>query len=123
MTNSLPPADNTGTPAEPAPLTEDTIVYRPISGWAIASILVGGLFAGLVAVSTAAALWQGAPVFFPPWIVSLAVVGVVLGYLGLRQVQNSEGTRAGAGVARLGLWLSLVSGLCYLSYYFVTGLA
>ncbi len=99
------------------------IAYQPISGWAIAGAGIGGLFALLVAASTIVALWQGAPMFFPVWIVGVAVVGVVLSLLGQRHVQNSEGTRAGAKLARAGLWLSLVSGLSYLSYYFVTGLA
>lgn len=129
MSEPVRPTNDTGIQAglPTAPLERadavESIAYRPISGWAIAGAGVGGLFAVLVAASTAVALWQGAPMFFPVWIVGLAIVGVVLSLVGQRHVQNSEGTRAGAKLARTGLWLSLVSGLSYLSYYFVTGLA
>ena len=51
------------------------------------------------------------------------MVGIVFSLIGQKQIQNSEGTRAGAKLARLGIWLSLLSGLGYLSYYYVTGLA
>ena len=97
--------------------------YQPISGWAIAGFITSGLFAILVAISTVVALIQGAPMFFPMWILTLAILGIVLSLVGHHQVQTSEGTRAGAKLARIGVWLSLVSGLGYLSYYYVTALA
>ena len=112
-----------GLPSAPTPSAEEPLVYQPISGWAIAGFGAGALFAFLVLIATLVALTQGAPMFFPVWIVGLAIVGVILSVIGLRHVQNSEGTRAGAKLARAGIWLSLVSGLSYLSYYFVTGLA
>src|SRR5262245_24730438 len=83
----LPPA-----PAEPAAAPE-SIAYQPISGWAIAGAGVGGLFALVVAASTIVAFWQGAPMFFPVWIVGVAILGFVLSLIGQRHVQNSEGTR------------------------------
>ncbi|HZZ79521.1 MAG TPA: hypothetical protein VFE62_13450 [Gemmataceae bacterium] len=111
-------------PAAPAPMTtEQPLAYNPISGWAVAGCIVGGLFAVLVAVCTVLALLQGAPLFFPLWILVIALAGIVLSLIGQWHVQSSDGTRVGAGLARIGLWLSLVSGLSYLSYSFVTGLA
>jgi len=112
----LPPA-----PAEPVARTE--VAYCPLSGWAIAGFGAGALFALVVALATVTALAQGSPLFFPVWFVGLAVVGVVLSIMGQRHVQNSEGTRAGGKLARIGLWLSIVGGVCYLTYFFVTGLA
>lgn len=106
----------TTTPQEP-------LAYRPISGWAIAGCGAGGLFAVLVAASTIVGLFQGSPVFFPMWVVVLPALGILLSLLGQRDIQNSEGTRAGGKIANAGLWLSIVSGLTYFSYYFVTGLA
>src|SRR5262249_38452375 len=119
---SEPPPDREA-PLAPLPTVSEPIAYQPISGWAIAGFAAGAVFALLTLLCTIVALVQGAPMFFPIWIVSLAIVGVVLSALGLREVQNSEGTRAGAKLARVGLWLSVISGLCYLSYYFATGLA
>ncbi|MSQ94028.1 MAG: hypothetical protein EXR98_05665 [Gemmataceae bacterium] len=112
-----------GLPPEPPPPLRDALAYQPISGWAIAGLTAGGLFALLVIVSTAVGLFQGAPVFFPIWIVGVPIVGMILSWTGQRHVQNSEGTRAGAPLARWGFGISLVSGLTYFAYYFVTGLA
>ena len=113
MSESLPPTQTTGEP----------LAYQPISGWALAGFATGALFTILVVSSTAVALVQGAPVFFPVGTLVVPMVGIVLSLLGQQHVRNSEGTRAGAKLATLGLWLSLISGLSYLSYYYVTGLA
>jgi hypothetical protein len=128
MSESLPHPENpagvkAGEPAVPAPSAEQPIAYKPISGWAIAGCAAGGLFALLVAICTIVALTQGAPFFFRMWVFSLAVAGVILSLIGQRHVQNSDGTRAGATLATIGLWLSLISGLGYFSFYYVTGLA
>ena len=111
MSESLP---STQTPSVP-------LAYQPISGWAIAGFTIGCLFTLLVAICAIVGLFQGAPVFFPTWVASFAILGIALSLLGQRQVQNSEGTRAGAKLARIGMWLSLVSGLTYFSYFFFTG--
>jgi hypothetical protein len=110
MTEPLP---STQTPSEP-------LAYQPISGWAITGFAIGSLFALLVVVSAIAALIQGAPFFYPMWVIGIAVVGVVVSLFGQRHVQSSEGTRAGAKLARWGLRLSVISGLMYTSYYYVT---
>jgi hypothetical protein len=101
----------------------DEIAYQPLSGWAVAGFGLGALFAVLVGLATIIALVQGAPMFLPVWSVALAAVGIVLSLIGQKQIQSSEGTRAGAKLARIGIWLSLISGLSYISYYYVTGLA
>jgi hypothetical protein len=134
MSEPLPNRDNPGMeaniqagappmPAAPLPTVEEPIAYRPISGWAIAGFAAGALFSLLTLLCTIVALSQGAPMFLPIWVVGVALVGIVLSLVGQHEVQNSEGTRAGAKLARAGLWLSVISGLCYLSYYFATGLA
>src|SRR5262249_12784564 len=46
-----------------------------------------------------------------------------LSLLGQRHIKNSEGTRAGLPLARWGFWLCLVTGLGYVAYSYVTGLA
>ncbi len=99
------------------------MAYKPISGWAIAGCGVGGVFALLVAICTIVALTQRAPFFFSVWVFSFAIAGVILSLIGQRHVQNSEGTRAGGKLASIGLWLSLISGLGYFSFYYFTGVA
>jgi hypothetical protein len=108
---------------EPLPAPQDPsepLAYQPISGWAIAGLATGGLFTLLVAISAAVAFFQGAPFFFPVWIIGVAILGVAVSLYAQRHVQYSEGTRAGAKLARWGFRLSLISGLMYSVYYFVT---
>jgi hypothetical protein len=128
MSDQLPsrdePAADTnikpGLPSAPAPRPVETIAYQPVSGWAVAGLVTSSFFALLVLGSTIVALSQGAPIFFPVWVLSLALVGIVLSFIGQSHVQNSEGTRTGAKLATAGIWLGVVSGLCYFSYYYAT---
>jgi hypothetical protein len=111
-------------PLPPIPTSTEPLAYRPISGWAIAGFATGCLFALVVVISAIVAFLQGgAPVFFPELTIGLAVVGIGLSLYGQRHVQTSEGTRAGADLARWGFRLNLISGLVYFSYYFVTAFA
>jgi len=119
-----PTADTNIKPGDPpfglTPRSSETIAYQPISGWAIAGVIASGFFAFMVLVSTIVAIWQGAPMFFPVWFLTLAVIGIVLSYIGQNHVQNSEGTRTGGKLATIGIWLGVVSGLCYFSYFYAT---
>ena len=97
--------------------------YKPISGLAIAGIILAGLFVLVVAVATVAGLIQGAGFFLPTFLMLLPIGGAILSFLAQRQIRASEGTRAGLGLARWGLWLSVFTGLGYTAYYQFTKLA
>jgi len=98
-------------------------VYRPVSAWAIAGIAIGGIYAGMVAATTIIALVRGEPFFLPSWVVVAPAAGAIISLLAQRQIQNSEGTRVGMGLARWGLGLSVVVGLGYFAYSMFTGMA
>jgi hypothetical protein len=68
-------------------------------------------------------LLRGQPFFLPALLILVPLAGAVLSGMGLWEVQNSEGTRAGANLAKWGLALSLVFGIGYYVYQNVTGLA
>jgi len=104
----------------PTTTTNEPLAYQPVSGWAVAGCIAAGLFALLVVMSAIVGVFQGAPVFFYQWIVVLPIAAVVLCLIGRHQVDNSEGTRTGANLARVGLWLAVVSSVTYFSYYYVT---
>jgi hypothetical protein len=104
----------------PTTTTNEPLAYQPVSGWAVAGCIAAGLFALLVVMSAIVGVFQGAPVFFYQWIVVLPIAAVVLCLIGRHQVDNSEGTRTGAKLARVGLWLAVVSSVTYFSYYYVT---
>lgn len=106
-----------------SPLLSAPIAYQPLSAWAIAGLALGSAFTLLVVLSAAVALYQGLPFFYPVWIIALPILGIVISLYGQRHVQTSEGTRVGLKQAQWGLRLSLVSGLVYFSYYYVTEFA
>jgi hypothetical protein len=99
------------------------VTYRPLSTLAVAGFFVSCLFAGIVLVSAAIAIKQGAPFFFDDWILIIAVAGFVLSYSGVSDIRNSEGTKAGTRLASWGMGLSLVCGLGYFAYSYSTRLA
>jgi hypothetical protein len=110
-------------PIPPTAKSESGTDYRPISGLAIAGFVASLLFGLLILASAGVALVKGTPFFFPSYMLLLAIAGIVLALLALRQIRDSEGTRDGASLARFTLWFSLVTGLGYFAYYYVTGLA
>src|SRR4051812_32624252 len=110
-------------PIPSSPPVSEPIAYRPISGFAIAGVAAAGLFVVLVLVAAVVALYQGAPFFYSPWVVLLPAAGLVLSLVARNQIRGSEGTRAGDTLAATGVWLSLLFGLGYFVYFYVTGLA
>jgi hypothetical protein len=100
-----------------------SIAYRPISGFAIAGLAAACLFALLMLVVVGVAFTQSTPFFLHPLVLLLPAAGLILSLLARNQIRGSEGTRAGERLARTGLWISLLTGLGYFVYYFVTGLA
>jgi hypothetical protein len=108
------------------PVTQEagaSVGYRPISGLALAGFLLSCLFVGLVVVSTLIALVQGLPVFLPTAALWLAAAAAGVCFLALLRIRNAEGTMAGTVLARWGLWLSVLVGVTYFVYIWVTGLA
>src|SRR5262245_51273310 len=111
------------TPPLAAERTGEPLVYRPLSGLAIAGLTLSGVYAALVVASLVIAFLRHEPFFLPFWLLLLPLAGAVLCVLGLRQIKKAEGTRAGAALARAGLWLSVLAGVGYATYSSFTGLA
>src|SRR5262249_37684690 len=101
-------------PAEP-------LVYRPVSGLAIAGLIFAALYAAIVLFSVVLAFVRRQPFFLPGWMLTLAIAGAVLSFLALRQIRTSEGTRAGVPLARWGLWLSALFGVGSFTFALFTG--
>ncbi len=110
-------------PLPPPPPVSEPVAYRPLSGFAIAGFAAACLFAVLVLGVAAVALVQGAPFFYSPWVLLLPAAGLVLSLVARGEIHSSDGTRAGERLAQLGIWISLICGLGYFVYYYVTGLA
>ena len=97
--------------------------YKRISSFAIAGLVIGALFVTFLLLQIAMGFSSRATVLMPLWLEFLPVMGVVLSFVGLRSIRNSDGTLAGKRLATIGIWLSLIAGLGYASYYGATYLA
>ncbi len=102
--------------------TNDT-GYRRISSFAIGGLAVGLLFVLFLLLQVGAGLLTHSTVLMPLWLEAFAVLGVVLSLMGLRAISQSDGTLAGVKIAKAGIWISLVAGLGYGSYYMATYMA
>lgn len=110
--------------AEPTTFPEEHVheplVYRRISGLALAGLILAGFFTVYLLISAALAWWARTPVLLP-WVVqALVLVAAALSALGLLMIQRSEGTLTGRKIALTGWWLSVVMGLGYWAYYAAT---
>src|SRR5262249_14879252 len=108
----------------PMPLTEtEAHEYRPVSGWAIASLLVAGVYTLIVGVGGGIALFTFSPYLLPMWTLLLPAVGLGLSLYAQFTIRQSEGTRTGAGLARTSWWVCLLLSVIYLSFYGATATA
>jgi hypothetical protein len=105
----------------------ETIDYKPLSLFAVAGVVVAAVYVTLLLIGAVAAYFKSEPFFEPlflgAWGIVLASAGAVLSALGLWEIHNSEGTRAGTLLAKWGLALSLVPALGYFTYQSFTELA
>jgi hypothetical protein len=107
-------AETTPTPVLDRP--DDAARYQPLSLLAVAAIVTTSLYTITVLVLTVMGLYSRKPVL-EPVLILLAVVGVCVALAARWHVANSEGTRAGMGLAKAALWMVTVCGLCYVAYF------
>ncbi len=107
----------------PQTAAADTIDYKPLSLLAVAGLGLSLAYAAVLLIFGGASLFKSEPFFLSGWWFALPIGGAALSVLGLYQVFNSEGTRAGALLAKWGLGISAVAGLSYFTYHTVTAMA
>ncbi len=109
---------------KPAPAAGDRISYRPISVLSLLGLGFSALFAvWFVGIEGSLAFTQGEPFFLSSWIYVIPATGIVISWLALRQIRNSEGTLAGETLAKWGIWVGILSSLGYGAYHLATSLA
>jgi hypothetical protein len=96
------------------------VVYRPVSGLAIAGFLVSGPFAIWVIIAGVVAYRADKPFVMAPASLVLPLVGFILSLAASIQIRRSEGTRAGLRLATWGMLLSALFGLGYATHRGVT---
>jgi hypothetical protein len=103
----------------PHQYTVETIDYKPLSLLAVAGLVVSVIYGVVLVVTALAALFKHEPFFLPGWLLAVPIGAAVLSGAALWHIQKSEGTRAGTKLAKWGLWISIVLGLCYITYHTV----
>jgi hypothetical protein len=96
--------------------------YRPLSGLAVASLIVSGFGAVVLTVLGVAATLSSKPALYPTMLL-LPIAGIVLALAARWQLRRAEGTRVGGRLAAAGLWLGIIFGGVYAAYFFATELA
>ena len=91
--------------------------YSSLSLLAVSGLGAAVLYALVVGVGGAIALFNRTPWVLPLWSLAVPVAAVVLCWAARVRIQNSEGALTGARLAVWGVWLSLVVGLLYAAYY------
>ncbi len=115
-------------PLPPRPPDEAPKSYSSLSLLALGGLAVAVVYAVVVLVGAAVALFYRMPWILPTWSLAVPLAAVVLCWAARVQIQNSEGALTGARLTVWGLWLSLAVGLLYAAYYSacylsVTGMA
>ena len=93
------------------------VVYRRLSGFAIASLAVGGLYLLILIISTAWALRDQTPVDLPVYMQAVPILGIALALVSMFFISHSDGTLGGRKLASWGLGTCLVASLGYWAYY------
>jgi hypothetical protein len=101
----------------------DTGTYRPLSGLAMASIVIAGFYALIVLAFASLSFVSGTPIFLPPWGLVAPVTAIILAAAARRQIRSSEGARSGLALANWGWRLGLFFGITHAAIFFGTMLA
>jgi hypothetical protein len=117
-------ADRPTTSVTPTPrpsATDD--VYRPVSLMALGAFLLAALFALLLAVGGAVALFGSTPLLMSLWVLGIPVVAALASWAARWHIRASEGTLSGTALTRWGIGISVVLGVVYVAYYLGTYVA
>lgn len=103
----LTPIPSAQRPAEPG--------YQPLSGYAVAAIVVAGLFGIALLVLVGIGLWsRRTPLSYELLIVPIA--GLILSIVARSHIRNAEGTRTGVKLANLSWWICVLGGAGFAAF-------
>jgi hypothetical protein len=112
----LPPAP------PPGDRPSDPFRYQPLSVLALIGFGISALYALIVLLVGGVAFFRGIPLMWPWATLLIPLLAAGVSVAAWIQIQRSEGTRAGAGLARWGLVIAVLVGLGFASYMAATGL-
>ncbi|HWG45037.1 MAG TPA: hypothetical protein VN688_19870 [Gemmataceae bacterium] len=91
--------------------------YRPLSLLALAAFGTSVVYALIVLIGGAVALFNHIPCLMPSWTFLLPIAILVLCWVARNRIRNGEGTLTGLAFTTWGIRLTVVVGLTYLAYY------
>jgi len=95
--------------------------YQPVSGYAVAAVVVAGLFAViLTAVAIYAVISRRA--ILSEELLILPIVGVILAVIGRAHIRNAEGTKTGLKLASVAWWVCVLGGAGFWAYLYANQL-
>lgn len=109
-------------PLSPVERPASEMDYQPISGVAVAAIVVSGIYVLTVSIVAGFALYTHKPSLTMSWLF-LAGLGLVLSIAARIHIRRSEGTRTGLKLANVAWWLSVLGGTTYGAYLYASNLA
>jgi hypothetical protein len=98
----------------------EPMVYRRVSGFAIAGFSLAVLFALYLVIAGARGMYDGSPLLLSPSMQALPFLSAALSGIALFLIARSGGLLAGGKLATVGLWISIVFGLGYIAYFVAT---
>jgi hypothetical protein len=109
-------------PPQPTPV-HDVINYRPISVMALLGLGLSLVYSLFVVLFALLAFMSRDAFILESWHYVFPVTAIVVSWLAVRQIRNSEGTLAGETLAKWGIWVSVLTGFGYGAYHLATTLA
>ncbi len=118
------PVETNSAMADPTTFPEEHVseplVYRRISGFAIAAFAMACGFAVITVTLCSVGLIRRSPVLLPASVQVFGVIAFVMALTAQLMIRRSEGTLAGMRLATWGFWVSTVLLVAYWSYYGAT---
>jgi hypothetical protein len=101
-------------PAEPG--------YQPLSGYAVAAVIVSGVFALALVILVGIGLWsRRTPLSYE--LLLVPVTGLVLAIIARSHIRNAEGTRTGVKLANASWWICVLGGAGFAAFLAANDLA
>jgi hypothetical protein len=102
---------------------EDPAGYKPLSLLAVLGLIISGTYGVFLIIWFLFSLLTRSPMLTLGLSLLWPVIGILVSVFGWLQVQRSEGTKGGRGLAVWGILIGVLFGLGYAAYYLAGSLA
>jgi hypothetical protein len=118
ITTQAPASGSSGPGLDAEPSTAET--YRPLSLLALLGFALAALYAVVVLIGAAVALFGRTPWLMPGWTFALPLAALFVCWVAGTRIRDSEGSLTGQAFATWGIRLTILVVLTYGAYYTAT---